>query len=431
MTSKLAPKASFYLGFLLLLNVFNFAHRQMPISLGYQIETGLGISHAQLGLLIGYAFIVVYSVAGMLFGTVADRWNRPRLIALGLTLWAAATVVSGLSQSFLQIALLRLLVGTGAAVLTPTALGMLADVYPPEKRAFASGVYYGGIPLGAGLSLIVVALLQPVLGWRACFYVVGAAGLLMVPFMLFLKDPPRGGREAAAAAAPPNHPPAAQRSTAEVLGEIVRVARRSPALVASLIGSVIVLWPISALALGVTWLQVERGFTLTQAGLFSGVFFLVGGFLGNLMGGWLSDLCHRRWSGGRLWFLAVAQLVIGPPALAWYVLPKDSILFYVVWFIGSFAATGYFGPIFATVQDLVPARVRSTMVGVLLLLVNIFATGLAPWVAGAIGDATTLTRGLVICSLVGFLSVPFFVFAARRYATDIARLDSWCVENWR
>jgi MFS family permease len=422
MTSKLAPKASFYLGFLLLLNVFNFAHRQMPISLGYQIETGLGISHAQLGLLIGYAFIVVYSVAGMLFGTVADRWNRPRLIALGLTLWAAATVVSGLSQSFLQIALLRLLVGTGAAVLTPTALGMLADVYRPEKRAFASGVYYGGIPLGAGLSLIVVALLEPVLGWRACFYVAGAAGLLMVPFMLLLKDPPRGGL-ADAAAAPASPPPAAHRSTAEVLGEIVGVARRSPALVASVIGSVIVLWPISASALAVTWLQVERGFTMTQAGLYAGVIFLVAGFLGNIVCGWLSDLCHRRWSGGRLWFLALAQLVIGPPALAWYLLPKESVLFYVVWFIGSFAATGYFGPIFATVQDLVPARVRSTMVGVFLLLCNIFASGLAPWVAGAIGDATTLTRGLVICALVGFLSVPFFVFAARRYATDTARLE--------
>ena len=420
MTLKSAPKATFYLGFLLLLNVFNFAHRQMPTSLGYQIETGLGFSHAQLGLLIGYAFIVVYSVAGMLFGTVADRWNRPRLIALGLTMWAAATVVSGLSQSFLQLALLRVLVGTGAAVLTPTALGMLADVYRPEKRAFASGVYYGGIPLGAGLSLIVVALLEPAVGWRACFYIAGAAGLLMVPFMLFLKDPPRGGVEAAAAAARPSAP---HRSTAEVLGEIGRVAKRSPALVASVIGSVFVLWPISALALGVTWLQVERGFTLRQAGLFSGVFFLVGGFLGNLVGGWLSDLCHRRWSGGRLWFLALAQLVIGPPALAWYVLPTDSVFFYVVWFFGSFAATGYFGPIFATVQDLVPARVRSTMVGVLLLVVNLFATGLAPWVAGAIGDATNLTRGLVTCSLVGFLSVPFFAFAARRYATDVARRD--------
>jgi MFS family permease len=422
MTSNLAPKASFYLGFLLMLNVFNFAHRQMPISLGYQIETGLGISHAQLGLLIGYAFIVVYSVAGMLFGTVADRWNRPRLIALGLTLWAAATVISGMSQSFAQIALLRLLVGTGAAVLTPTALGMLADVYRPEKRAFASGVYYGGIPLGAGLSLIVVALLEPVLGWRACFYVLGAAGLLMVPLMLFLKDPARGG-VGAGPTAPTNQPQAQQRSTVEVLAEIVRVARHSPALVASVIGCVIVLWPISASALAVTWLQVERGFSITEAGLYAGVIFLVAGFLGNIVGGWLSDVCHRRWRGGRLWFLAIAQLVIGPPALAWYLLPPDSVLFYVVWFIGSFAATGYFGPIFATVQDLVPARVRSTMVGVFLLLTNIFASGLAPWVAGAIGDATTLTRGLVICGLVGFVSVPFLVFAARRYAAAVEALQ--------
>lgn len=417
MKSKLVPKASFYLGFLLLLNVFNFAHRQMPTSLGFQIEKGLDISHAQLGLLIGYAFIVLYSVAGMLFGTMADRWNRPRLIAVGLALWAAATAVSGLSQSFLQMALLRLLVGTGAAVLTPTALGMLADVYRPEKRAFAAGVYYGGIPLGAGLSMIVVALLEPVLGWRACFYVVGGAGLLMVPLMFFLDDPPRGGVDAAA---PPASTPS--RSTVEVLSEIVRIARRSPALVATVIGSVFILWPISALALGVTWLQSERGFTMLQAGLYSGAFFLVAGFLGNLFGGWLSDVCHRRWSGGRLWFLVLAQLIVGPPALAWYALPKDSILFYVVWLVGSFAATGYFGAIFASVQDLVPARVRSTMVGVLLLVVNLLATGLSPLVAGTIADATSLTRGLVICSLMGFVSVPFFVFAARRYRTDVARL---------
>lgn len=422
MTLKVTPKPSFYLGFLLLLNVFNFSHRQMATSLGYQIEKGLHVSHAQLGLLIGYAFIVLYAVAGMLFGTVADRWNRPRLIAVGLAFWSAATFASGLSQSFLQIALLRLVVGAGAAVLTPTALGMLADVYSSEKRAFASGVYYGGIPLGAGLSMIVVALLEPVLGWRACFYVMGAAGLVMVPFVLFLKDPPRGGRTTALST-PLNQPVAAHRSTGEVLGEIMRVARRSPALVASVIGSVFVLWPISSLAMGVTWLQVERGFTMIQAGLYSGVFFLVAGFLGNLVGGWLSDVCHRRWSGGRLWFLAIAQLVIGPPALAWFALSRDSILFYVVWLIGSFAATGYFGAIFASVQDLVPARVRSTMVGVLLLVVNLFATGLAPLVAGTIGDATTLTRGLVVCSLVGFLSVPFFIFAARRYATDIARLN--------
>jgi MFS family permease len=422
-TSKLAPKASFYLGFLLLLNVFNFAHRQMPISLGYQIESGLAIDHAQLGLLIGYAFIVVYSVAGMLFGTVADRWNRPRLIALGLALWATATVVSGFSQSFLQITLLRLLVGTGAAVLTPTALGMLADVYNPAKRAFASGVYYGGIPLGAGLSLIVVALLEPVLGWRACFWIVGAAGLVLVPVVLLLRDPARGGAEAPVTA-PLDQPAAGQRSTLEVLDEIVRVARRSPALVASVIGSVIALWPISASAMAMTWLQVERGFSITQAGLLSGVIFLVAGFAGNVAGGWLSDLCHRRWRGGRLWYLALAQLVIGPPALAWYLLPADSPLFYVAWVLGSFAATAYFGPIFATVQDLVPARVRSTMVGVFLLVTNIMASGLAPWVAGIIGDATTLTRGLVICALVGFLSVPFFVVAARRYERDIAHAQA-------
>jgi len=420
MTSRATPNAAFYLGFLLLLNVFNMAHRQMPISLGYQIEQDMSIDHSQLGILIGFAFIVLYSIAGMVFGTAADRWNRPRLIALGLSLWTMATLLSGWAQTFGQIAMLRVLVGVGAAVLTPTALGMLSDVYTPERRAFASGLYYGGIPLGAGLSLIVVALLEPVMGWRHCFHLVGVAGLIFVPVVLLLKDPPRSG----GAPSPESTTDAADSpSTAAIVGELLRTAGRSPALAATIFGSVIIAWPISASALAVTWLQLERGFTITEAGLYSGLIFLVAGLIGNIGGGLVSDVFHRKWAGGRLWYLVVAQLVLGVPALTWYLFPADSALFYVSWFVGAIAATSFFGAVFATVQDLVPARLRSSVVGFLLLAINLLASGTAPWVAGMIGDATTLSRGLIICTSVGFLSIPLFAYAAKHYAADVARIE--------
>jgi MFS family permease len=421
MTSKSAPKASFYLGFLLLLSIFNFAHRQMPISLGPQIMDGLGIDYAQLGILIGYAFIVLYSVAGMVLGTMADRWNRPRLIAIGLALWSAATLLSGFTESFAQIVFLRMLVGVGAAVLTPTALGMLSDVFKPERRAFASGMYYAGIPLGAGLSLIVSAFLEAAAGWRSCFHVVGLASLVFVPVVLLLKDPPRGAMEATPSQSSSGDENA-KRSTMDVVRELLGTVGRSPALAATIVGSVIIVWPISAAAMSVTWLENERFFIPWNAKLYSGVIFMIAGFIGNVGGGWVSDLFHRRWSGGRLWYMACAQLVLGGPALAWYLLPADSRWFYVAWLVGSIAATSYFGAMFATVQDLVPAGVRSSMVGLLLLIINIFASGMAPWVAGMIGDAFSLTRGLVICACVGFLSIPVFAFAARHYAADVARL---------
>jgi MFS family permease len=394
MTSKSAPKASFYLGFLLLLSIFNFAHRQMPISLGPQIMDGLGIDYAQLGILIGYAFIVLYSVAGMVLGTMADRWNRPRLIAIGLALWSAATLLSGFTESFAQIVFLRMLVGVGAAVLTPTALGM---------------------------SLIVSAFLEAAEGWRSCFHVVGLASLVFVPVVLLLKDPPRGAMEATPSQSSSGDENA-KRSTMDVVRELLGTVGRSPALAATIVGSVIIVWPISAAAMSVTWLENERFFIPWNAKLYSGVIFMIAGFIGNVGGGWVSDLFHRRWSGGRLWYMACAQLVLGGPALAWYLLPADSRWFYVAWFVGSIAATSYFGAMFATVQDLVPAGVRSSMVGLLLLIINIFASGMAPWVAGMIGDAFSLTRGLVICACVGFLSIPVFAFAARHYAADVARL---------
>jgi MFS family permease len=417
MKSTAVPTASFYLVSLLILNVFNMAHRQMPVSLGYQIEQGLHIDHAMLGILIGFAFIVLYSIAGMVFGTVADRWNRPRLIALGLSLWTSATLLSGWAQTFGQIALLRALVGVGAAVLTPTALGMLSDVYPPERRAFASGLYYGGVPLGAGLSLIIVALLEPMIGWRHCFHLVGAAGLIFVPVVLLLRDPPRSG------APEPDTGGSNGPSTAAIFGELLRTTRRSPALMATILGAVIISWPLSAMALSVTWLQLERGFTITQAGLYSGLIFLVAGLIGNIGGGVVSDVFHRKWAGGRLWYLAVAQLLLGFPALTWYLFPASSPFFYLSWFVGGMAATCFFGAVFATVQDLVPARLRSSSVGLLLLAMNLLGGATAPWIAGMIGDATNLTRGLVSCALVGFLAIPVFAFAAKHYAADVAKLE--------
>ena len=109
----------------------------------------------------------------------------------------------------------RVFVGVGEATLTPTSIAMLSDVFPPRRRALASGVYYLGIPLGVGLSLVISGLMGPDLGWRNCFFILGAVGVVMVIPVLMLKDPRRGqferrdhdrggnpGRSAAAPAGP-------------------------------------------------------------------------------------------------------------------------------------------------------------------------------------------------------------------------------------
>src|ERR1044071_7065111 len=132
------------LGFLTLLNVMNFVDRQLITSFGEPITRDLGLEVWECGLLTGLVFVLFYTSVGVFLGALADRWPRPRLIAVGLLLWSALTAASGLAMNFWQMAAARVLVGVGEATLAPAAVSMLADVFRPKSRALASGVYYLG-----------------------------------------------------------------------------------------------------------------------------------------------------------------------------------------------------------------------------------------------------------------------------------------------
>ena len=67
--------------FLTFLNMLNFADRALLGNLAKQVHEDLEISYEMIGLLTGYGFVLFYTVMGILLGTVADRWNRPRLMA--------------------------------------------------------------------------------------------------------------------------------------------------------------------------------------------------------------------------------------------------------------------------------------------------------------------------------------------------------------
>ncbi len=282
--------AWFLLVFLTLLNVFNFVDRQLIQSLAVLIKKDLGLSNTQIGLLAGFVFSLFYTLVGIYLGTRADKGNRPLLIAFGLFLWSALTAATGLATNFAQMAAARVFVGVGEATLTPTSIAMLSDVFPPERRAFASGVYYLGIPLGVGLSLVIAGLMGPDLGWRNCFFILGAVGVVMVVPVLMLKDPRRGQFEPTAAGADPPHRP---HQAGAMFREVAHSLRHIPSLGLTILGGSMVNVSVGANSLDPVWLVEERGFTVKGAGLFLGFFFCLGGVVGNLAGGLLGDLSTR------------------------------------------------------------------------------------------------------------------------------------------
>jgi len=159
----------------MLVVVFTSSHvdRQIMGILGQPIKESLMISDTQLGLLSGIMFALFYATLGMPMAMWADRNNRRNLIAFSVFLWSLMTALCGMASNFLQLLLLRIGVGVGEAGSNPPSHSMIADLYPPERRATAMAIFGTGVNWGILLGFLVGGWVNEFFGWRAAFLIVG------------------------------------------------------------------------------------------------------------------------------------------------------------------------------------------------------------------------------------------------------------------
>lgn len=411
-----------FLMFLTLLNVMNFVDRQLLASFANWIVPDLGLTNTQFGLLTGLIFIFFYSVAGVFMGVLADRVNRTRLIAVGLALWSALTALSGMAKGFVSLAIPRLFIGVGESIMTPTAMSLLADRFPSHRLGFASGVYYMGVPIGVAASLFVVAYLEPLLGWRGCFYALGGIGLVLALIMFFMKETPRRHEVEAQAK---QEAEIERPSVKEMLGILVDAFKRSPALLMTVLGGVAFHFILGAATFEQLWFVQERGFDRTEIAELSGWLAFAGGIAGNLFGGVGGDLFLRKTGMGRPMFLFWIMLVLTPISLYYRVVDPTSMFFLFGIFIGYFQLGCFYGPTFATVQELVPPQIRGTVVAFYILSLNFFGLGLGVTGGGIVVDwmiaegiAEPYTMTLLAFTILSLVAIPLFFFAGRRFEQD-------------
>ena len=422
-----------FLMFLTLLNVMNFVDRQLLASFANWIVPDLGLTNTEFGLLTGLIFIFFYSVAGVFMGVLADRVNRTRLIAAGLALWSALTALSGMAKGFVSLAIPRLFIGIGESIMTPTAMSLLADRFPSSRLGFASGVYYMGVPIGVAASLFVVAYLEPLLGWRGCFYALGGLGLALAAIMFFMKETPRKHETEALAKKEAEKADQSGKalteierpSVKEMLVTLVQAFRSSPALLMTVLGGVAFHFVLGAATFEQLWFVQERGFDRSEIAELSGWLAFAGGIAGNLFGGIGGDWFLRKTGMGRPMFLFWIMLILTPISLYYRVIDPTSLFFLFGIFIGYFQLGCFYGPTFATVQELVPPQIRGTLVAFYILSLNFFGLGLGvtgggivvDWmIAEAISEPYTMT--LLAFTALSLLAIPLFYFAGRRFERD-------------
>jgi predicted MFS family arabinose efflux permease len=407
-----AAYARYVLGVLFAVSVVNFVDRQILSILLEPIKAELHASDTAMGFLTGIAFALFYTVAGIPIARIADRGSRRTVIAVGLTAWSAMTAASGLARSYGQLALARVGVGVGEAASGPAAHSLLADYFPPARRATALAVYAMGIHVGILIGFVVGGWVSQLWGWRAAFFVVGAPGLVLaVVVQATVREPPRHVA----------HGPGVSNADA------IRAFWRMRSLRHMALGAALHSFAAYGIA---AWApaflgrvhHMQPGAIGTWLGLLTGV----GGICGALLGGTIADRMGARDARWYLWAPALASVAEVPFWFAFLLWDKP-VPAMLMGFPGIVGGAMWLGPVFATTQTLVRPEMRALASALLLFVINLIGLGLGPQAVGVLNDVLSgrfgtdaIRYSLLVVGVMNVWAAAHFVLAARTVRADLA-----------
>ncbi|GGD94157.1 MFS transporter [Tsuneonella deserti] len=405
---------------LLIVYIFNFIDRQIVNILAEPIAKDLGLSDTQIGLLTGIAFALFYTVLGLPIARYADRptTNRPRLIALALTIWSGMTALCGLASSFLHLLLARVGVGVGEAGCTPAAHSLISDIVPKERRASALGFYALGIPIGSVLGMIIGGLLVDALGWRHAFMIVGLPGVLMALVVLVFLKEPRHHMHSRGTVPPPSID--SRQAFKAIFGSRAMVLLLTAASFAAFLSYGKATW-------ATIYFQRTYGLSPGQVGLYFGFVNGAAGILGTWAGGKIADHFGATNRRHVLTAPAVGMALVAPLAILGYAMADWRVALAVL-FVPTFLGSLYYGPTYSSVQGLITPSARAMAAAVLLFFQNLIGLGLGPLLFGMLSDAIKPTFGadsvrwvLYLGSLMSLIPAFFFWRCSLRLNEELDR----------
>lgn len=360
---------------LFLANLFNFFDRTIPAILGEPIRLEWNLNDFQIGLM-GTAFTLVYAIAGIPLGRMADTGSRRKIMGWGLTVWSGLTALNGLAWSYWSFLLMRMGIGIGEASYAPAANSLIGDLFPANKRARAMGIFMLGLPVGLLLAYFTIGAMVEAFGsWRAPFFIAAVPGLILAVFIFLIKEPQRGAAEQ-------------MQAKAEVVEKPMRKVL-----------SIRTFWwlVVAGLAFNfatyannsfmVPMLQRYFFLSLQDAAVATGVIVGVTGLIGLTLGGWLADKIHQRWARGRLLF-ATGSLLVAAAAtgLALWAGRIDISLFVAIFSVGWLFSYNFYTCVYTAIQDVVEPRLRGTAMALFFAGLYLLGGGLGPVVVGGLSD---------------------------------------------
>ena len=358
-------------GVLLLLTVISAMDRGIIFLMVDPIREDLQISDVQVSLLQGLAFASFYALFSLPMGWLADRFSRKWVIYCGATIWSLATVACGLSRTFGQLFMARVMVGAGEATLSPAAYGMISDLFPRRRVALASSILAAGAGIGSTAAFAIGGLViqhletvgeyRGLAPWQMAFMIVGAPGLLAALLVMLI---PRPARKSVAA-----------QPEAQTGGYSAWLRANAGYLVPFLLGSALL--AVASYGMG-AWgpTYLSRHFHLPSAtiGLLSG-FYAIPNLLGYIAWGWFVD-CQFAKGHKAIYFTCLvlqATIITALGVTGYLFMPSVALL------VAASVALHFFVPTtglcVSHLQLCTPPQYRSRTLALYMIAINF--TGLA------------------------------------------------------
>jgi MFS family permease len=306
----------------------------------------LGMSKAEGGLLNSLT-LLASAIGGLLFGFLADRVGRTRALMASILVYSVASAACGLSQTIVQLAICRFILGLGFGGEWTTGAALIAETWPAEHRAKALGLMQSTWAIGEMVAAAVVALVLPTLGWRAVFFV----GVLPALIVFWIR------RDV------PESEIWLRRQATRASGGAATVWRsdlRRNALLATAMNACAMFgyWGLF------TWIPAYLALPISEGGRGLGLMKTttwliamgIGKWLGYALFGFFADAVGRRRS-------YVSYLLAAAALVPLYGIARDPVWLLVLGPLVAFFGTGFFSGFSAIASELFPTEIRATAMG--------------------------------------------------------------------
>ena len=394
----------------------NYVDRGALPTAAHLIQADLHLNEGQLGILLS-AFFWTYATVQIPVGWLAERYGAHIVLAIGLAIWALATMLVSAAYSFVALVMLRLLLGLGESAAFPCSSKLLAMAVPVESAGTANGIVAFAYLLGPAVGTYLGGILINEFGWRVSFLVFGGASLLwLIPWLRTHVRQSARGRDQ------PQTP---------TLWAIFRQRGLWGSGLGHFSSNYVFYFMLSWLPF---YLVRERGFSMTEMAQLAGGAYLVNA-LSAVCGGWAVDRFIAR--GGNAdsaykFVMGLAQLSAIACMLCMAIGPRPMALACIFLYQGLCGAQS--PGVFAIPQILAGPAAAGRWVGIQNTLGNlagILAPALTGWTIQNTGHFTTAFVLAAAVSVVGFVGWVFLIPPLRPIQWDAQESDFSSIASTR